>query len=195
MSGHVGGPLSDTLKWSVAADYRDTNGYYSNKNTGSTYSPRTPTRTRAAMIAWTTSRAGMSAGGCCGSPATRMNVDAKLRYGEVDARLHHVQLRLPSAGPFVGASAPTFAENVNDHTFGFNPNIKPFNNQDATEFSVKVDYDLGFADLTAWGLYSDIKNDFGADGTSGAFGFFNTDQRCIDTTTTGNARDASPASR
>jgi hypothetical protein len=35
-----------------------------------------------------------------------------------------------------------------------------------------MERDLGWADLTAWTLYSDIENSFGADGTSGAFGFF-----------------------
>ena len=34
------------------------------------------------------------------------------------------------------------------------------------------------ATLTGWALYSDIDNDLVADGTSGAFGFFNNDEQC-----------------
>jgi len=41
---------------------------------------------------------------------------------------------------------------------------------------------MDWATLTTWGLYSDIENSLGADGTSAAFGFFNADQPCIDTT-------------
>ena len=64
----------------------------------------------------------------------------------------------------------------------FQPNIDPTNEQDALEVSVKFETELERANLTAWVLYSDINNSFGADGTSGAFGFFNTDPECINTT-------------
>ena len=88
--------------------------------------------------------------------------------------------RLPSMRPSTcpiwrRLRRPKLAEDVNDHEFQFNPNVDSFNEQEATEFSVKVDYDLGWADLIGWGLYSDIQNNLGADGTSGAFGFFNGD--------------------
>jgi iron complex outermembrane receptor protein len=53
-----------------------------------------------------------------------------------------------------------------------------FNNQEALEVSIKADWDLGWADLTAWGLYSDIDNNLGSDGTSAAFGFFWSDPLC-----------------
>ena len=71
--------------------------------------------------------------------------------------------------------------NVNDHVFQFNPNIDSFNDQEATEFSVKMDWDLGWADLTGWGLYSDVQNSLGSDGTSAAFGFFWDDPLCRST--------------
>ena len=117
-------------------------------------------------------------------PTDSLKVDAKLRYGEVDGgaitfnSVFHLPNLVPVIGLFGQPNGDKAYENVNDHDFQFNPNIKPFNDQDSTEFSVKVDFDLGWADLTAWGLYSDINNDFGADGTSGAFGFFNGTPRC-----------------
>jgi iron complex outermembrane recepter protein len=77
---------------------------------------------------------------------------------------------------------PAGYENVNGHQFQFDNNIDPFNNQEATEISVKLDNDLGWANLTAWALYSDIQNDLGADGTSGAFQFFFPRPTCISST-------------
>ena len=37
LSGTVGGPATDTLSWSLTGDYRNTNGFYENKNTGSDF--------------------------------------------------------------------------------------------------------------------------------------------------------------
>ena len=178
LTGSVGGPATDTLKWSISADYRDSNGYYSNKNTGDTYSRNAyPDPGCDDCVDYFE---GWNVGGrLIWEPSDDLSVDSKLRYGKVDAGAitFNSVFHLPGLTGFGAA----FAEDVNSHDFGFYPNIKPFNNQETTEFSVKVDYDVGFGDLTAWGLYSDIENSFGADGTSGAFGFFNTDQRCIDT--------------
>ncbi|MEZ5565047.1 MAG: TonB-dependent receptor [Gammaproteobacteria bacterium] len=124
-------------------------------------------------------------------PSANLTVDGKVRVGSVDAGSisFNSVFHIPSLVGFLENAffyAPEVAayanENVNGHKFQFDNNIKPYNNQDSLEASVKVDYDLGWADLTAWGLYSDIDNDLGADGTSGAFGFFFTEQQCIDTT-------------
>jgi iron complex outermembrane receptor protein len=181
VAGLVGGPLSDTLKWSLSADYRDTDGYYKNKDTGSAFpSQYYPDPGCDDCVDyfedWSTT------GRLIWEPSDSLSVDTKIRYGEVDGAsitfnsVFHLPLPVQFGAP------PAFYENVNEHEFGFNPNIKPFNDQDSLEISSKVDYDLGWADLTAWGLYSDNDNSFGADGTSGAFGFFNTQQRCIDST-------------
>jgi iron complex outermembrane receptor protein len=120
-----------------------------------------------------------------------MTVDGKLRVGDVEAgsitfnSVFHIPSLvgfLENAFGFPSEVAAFANEDVNGHDFQFDNNIIPFNNQEAVEASVKVDYDLGWADVTAWGLYSDIENDLGADGTSGAFRFFFPDQQCRDTT-------------
>ncbi len=120
-----------------------------------------------------------------------LTIDTKLRYGEVDASsitfnsIFHIP-SLPGVLEGLGIPADVAAggnEDVNAHPFQFNPNVESFNNQEALEFSVKADADLGFADFVGWFLYSDIENNLGADGTSGAFGFFASDPRCIATTT------------
>lgn len=129
-------------------------------------------------------------------PTSKLSVDGKVRVGSVDAgaitfnSLFHIPSLvgfLETAFGYTPADAAFANEDVNGHHFEFDNNIKPYNNQDSLEASIKADYDLGWADLTAWTLYSDIENDLGADGTSGAFGFFFADQQCIDTTAQLNA--------
>ena len=107
--------------------------------------------------------------------------DLKARYGEVDAAAitFNAAFALPTFGQFV---FPEFFEDVNDHQFVFQGNIDPQNDQESLELSVKVDKELAWADFTAWLLYSDIENSLSADGTSGAFGFFNTEPNCISST-------------
>ena len=59
----------------------------------------------------------------------------------------------------------------------------PDNDQDAFEFSTKVDQALDGMNLTGWFLYSDIENNLISDGTSAAFGFYNNDPVCQQTVT------------
>ncbi|MDH4021657.1 MAG: TonB-dependent receptor [Gammaproteobacteria bacterium] len=178
LSGLYGGPVSDTLGLSISADYRDSDGYYKNAFYGGTSNvDNFESWDVGARAVW--------------QPADNLTVDGKLRVGSVDAGsiTFNSVFHIPSLVDFLETAFfydPAVAaygnENVNGHNFQFDNNIVPFNNQDSVEASIKVDYDLGWADLTAWTLYSDIENDLGADGTSGAFGFFWTEQQCIDTT-------------
>lgn len=181
LSGNLGGPISDTLRWSVSADYRDTDGFYSNVDTGSDFSSEFyPDSGCDDCVDYFES---WSLGGrLIWDASADMSVDTKIRYGEVDAASITFNSVFHLPAPVQFGQPATFYENVNDHEFRFYPNIIPFNTQDALEISSKLDYDLGDAKLTVWGLYSDIENTFGADGTSGAFGFFNAQQRCQDST-------------
>jgi iron complex outermembrane receptor protein len=109
--------------------------------------------------------------------------DLKARIGEVDAAsiTFNAAFALPAFATVLGV--PQFFEDVNDHQFIFQPNIDPQNDQDALELSGRLDRMLGtWGELNAWLLYSDIDNAFYADGTSGAFGFFNAEPTCIGTT-------------
>jgi len=91
-------------------------------------------------------------------------VDAKLRYGEYSGASINFNsvFHIPALG---GA----FFEDVNAHPFNYYSNIRPTNDQRTIEGSVKLDHDLGGVKLTAWALYSDVKNDLTADGTSADF--------------------------
>jgi len=183
ISGLVGGPVSDTLGISVSGDFRDTDGYYNNAYVAAT-SPAGSTSVVDNFQSWDLALRAVW------EPSDDLTVDGKVRVGDVEAgsitfnSLFHIP---DFVGVLEGIGFPSevaaFAnEDVNGHDFQFDNNIIPFNNQEALEISAKVDYDLGWADVTAWGLYSDIENELGADGTSGAFGFFWNDQQCIDTT-------------
>jgi len=183
LSGLIGGPVSDTLGLSVSGDFRDTDGYY--KNSYYADQPFSDTSVVDNFESWdVAARAVWQA-------SDNLTVDGKVRVGQVDAGSisFNSVFHIPSLVNFLindffydPAVAAYGNENVNGHNFKFDNNIVPFNNQDSVEVSLKVDYDMGWADLTAWSLYSDIENDLGADGTSGAFGFFWTEPQCIDTT-------------
>jgi iron complex outermembrane receptor protein len=184
LSGLFGGPVSDTLGISVSGDWRDTDGYYNNAFVAS-QNPFGSTDVVDNFNSWDVGARAVW------QPTDNLTVDGKVRVGEVEAGsiTFNSVFHIPSLVGFLEGAfgfppeVAAFAnENVNGHDFQFDNNIIPFNNQDSLEVSVKTDYDLGWADLTAWGLYSDIENDLGADGTSGAFGFFFPDQQCRDTT-------------
>jgi iron complex outermembrane receptor protein len=168
VTGDVSGPLSDSLFWGLSGDFRSTDGFFSN-----TYASYLGVSDEIdSSESWNIN------GRLVFEPSDELSVDAKLRYGEVDGSsiIFNSVFHIPAVAD--AFASPAFAEDVNDHPFLFNPNLKSFNNQEATEFSLKVDYDLGWADLTGWGLYSDIENDLGADGTSAAFGFFWAEPTC-----------------
>lgn len=182
VTGNVGGAVNDSLRLGLTGTFRDSDGYYNNRFQDS--------QGRDASVvdyfqSWDIG------GRAIWTPSDNLKVDTKFRYGEVDAAsiafnsVFHIPDFPFILDNFLGRTPEEAAagnENVNDHQFFFDNNIVPTNKQEATEFSVKVDYDLGFADLTAWGLYSNIENNLTADGTSGAFRFFFTEQRCRDTT-------------
>lgn len=177
-SGLIGGPVTNTLGLSISGSYRDSDGYYKNAfYGGSSNVDNFESWDVGARAVW--------------QPTDNLTVDGKIRAGDVEAgsitfnSVFHIPSLvgfLESAFFYDPAVAAFGNENVNGHNFQFDNNIVPFNNQDSLEASVKIDYDMGWADLTAWGLYSDIENELGADGTSGAFGFFWGEDQCIDTT-------------
>ena len=94
-------------------------------------------------------------------------VDIKARYADLSGASinFNAAFHLPNFG---GA----FNEDVDDHPFGYYSNIRPTNDQQSFDVSAKVEHDFGSATLTAWALYSDIKQDLVADGTSADFARF-----------------------
>lgn len=174
-AGSIEGPLVEgKLAYRLGADYRKSDGYFRNsfQNNAATVD-RFEAYNIDGRFVWT--------------PSEVLEVDTKIRYGEVDASAitFNANFNLPNFAAAVGA--PLANEDPNDHEFVFQPNIVSDNNQESLEFSTKFDYDMDGMTLTGWFLYSDIENDLIADGTSAAFGFFNNDPACISSTADLNA--------
>ena len=119
-------------------------------------------------------------------PTDTLSIDTKIRYSEVSAASisFNAAFELPF---FVGAlegvtgfgvDNTAASIDVNDFEWVYSPNVDPENEQDTLEVSVKVDKQFDSGTLTAWALYSDQDQYFLADGTSGAFGFYDNLGHC-----------------
>ncbi len=162
----VAGPISNSIRGSLMGEYFTTDGYYKNEYLGR--DDVVDNRENWAL----TGRLIFDVG-------DNTEIDTKLRYGEVDA----ASITFNSVFNIGDLGGP-FYENVNDHKFRFYNNIVHTNDQEALEFSAKIETEFDAVTLTAWGLYSDIDNQLGADGTSAAFAFFAPDGACQSTVDT-----------
>ena len=169
-SGSVESALAEGINFRLQGDYRSTEGFYENSYLdGAKNVDDYRGYNINARMTW--------------DSAEETSWDFKFRHGEVSAAsiTFNAAFHLPLFAQLF--SVPQFFEDVNDHEFVFQSNIDPSNEQQATEFSARVDHALGWADMRAWFLYSKIDNNLAADGTSGAFGFFNANQHCLDSVT------------
>ena len=163
VSGNVRGPIvEEQLFFGLGGDWRTTDGFYENTFLGrddivddfENYNIN-------GRLIW--------------EPNSDVSLDLKARYGEVDS----ASITFNAAFALPLFEAVNGFEDVNDHDFVFVNNIDPSNEQETLELSGKLDWDLGFATLTAWTLYSDIDQNFLADGTSGGFGFYAGEANCM----------------
>lgn len=69
-------------------------------------------------------------------------------------------------------------EDPNDHGFVYLNNIKPENEQENVNLSLKGDWDVGLGTLTSYVAYNDQTNYFLTDGASGAFYLYALDPVC-----------------
>ena len=175
LQGSIGGALiEDELFVHFSGSKRDSDGFFRNSfQGGDPIVDRFEDYNLTGRLLW--------------EPNDQFSLDAKTRVAEVDASAitFNATFHLPNFA--AAAGAPLANEDVNDHNFVFQPNVRSDNNQDAFEFSLKADYEADWGSITAWALYSDIENDLIADGTSAAFGFFNNNPTCQATTAGLNA--------
>jgi len=149
-NGYLAGPLGNGIGFVLSADYRTTDGFYRNR-----FLDR---KVVDDQEAWNVD------GRIVAALGEATTIDAKARYGE----LHGASINFNSSFhlPLLGGA---FYEDINKHPFSFYSNIRPTNDQKTFEASLKLDHDFGAVALSAWALYSDIKNDLVADGTSADF--------------------------
>jgi iron complex outermembrane receptor protein len=96
-------------------------------------------------------------------------IDVKAKY----SKLKSGAINFNAAVSFFEAAtifgAPPFDQNPNENVFFYTNNIKPRNEQENKDFSVKGDWDVGVGALTAVLAYNDQTNFFLTDGASDAF--------------------------
>jgi iron complex outermembrane receptor protein len=173
----LSGPISENIGFVVNGDYATSDGFLRNSFF--------PSSQNAALYPGTTSdpasindyEAWNVNGRLVIEPSDATKIDAKIRYGKrtSGAISFNAIFQIPFLAEILG---PDFNIDANDHNFIFTPNIDPLNEQQTFDASIKLDSDLGFADLTAYVAYNNTKNFFYADGTSGSFAFFNGETTC-----------------
>ena len=153
-STHVAGPLGEGAGFVLSGNYSKTDGFYRNLFLGNA-------KVVDDKESW----------GIDGRVMFGMNsdtqIDLKARYSE----LHGASINFNAAFhlPNFAAVNPKFYEDVDDHVFRYYSNIRPTNDQTSFDVSAKIDHDFGSTKLIAWLLYSDVKQDLVADGTSADF--------------------------
>ncbi len=156
-----GAIVEDELFFRLSGDWRTTDGFYTNSFLGKDdVVDNFENFNINGRLMW--------------EPNPSLSVDLRARYGEVNAAsiTFNSAFALPAFGPEA-------FEDVNKHNFLFQGNVNPSNDQESLELSGKFDFDMDWATLTGWALYSDIDQNFLSDGTSAGFGFFATEANCV----------------
>jgi iron complex outermembrane recepter protein len=151
---YLSGPLGENIGFVLSGNYFSTDGFFRNE-----FLPNR--KTVDDRETWNVN------GRIVAELGDKTTIDAKARYGKLTGAsiAFNASFHLPN----FAAVNPAFYEDVNDKRFRFYSNIRPTNEQKTFEASIKLDHDFGPATLTAWALYSDIKNNLTADGTSADF--------------------------
>lgn len=100
------------------------------------------------------------------------DLDFKAKYSNLKsgAIVMNADVALVDAATFLGI--PSFYADPNEHDFRYINNIAPKNEQKNINFSLRGDWDLGFAGLTSYVAYNRQDNYFLTDGTSAAFSLY-----------------------
>ncbi|WP_051504427.1 TonB-dependent receptor [Sphingomonas jaspsi] len=153
LRGYAAGPISNDAGIVISANYKKSDGFYRNFFLDCHC-------VDDSKIYGIDGRLVVQAG-----PNTEL--DFKARFARFDGAsiAFNAAFHLPN----FAAVNPAFYEDVNDHPFNFYSNIRPTNDQKTYEASAKLEHDFGATKLTAWALYSNVKQNLVADGTSADF--------------------------
>jgi iron complex outermembrane recepter protein len=167
----VSGSLGENVAGRLTVDYRSTDGFYYNSFLEDQVVDDAENYSVQGRVVF--------------DPSDDLSIDTKLRYGKSEAAAitFNAAFELPPFVPFGTPGSESFYQDVNTHEFIFAGNVRPVNEQDVLELSVKADYNMDWATLSAWAFYSDTEDTFIADGTSGAFGFYNSTDACLNSLT------------
>lgn len=105
-------------------------------------------------------------------PLAGGDLDFKAKYSKIDSGAINFNAAVALVDAAAALNAPPFYEDPNDHVFRYINNVKPQNEQENVNLSLKGDWDLGFATLSSYVAYNDQTNYFLTDGTSAAFNLY-----------------------
>ncbi len=150
-SAYISTPIGDNAGFLLSAAYRSTDGFYRNifLNNRKVVDDQKTWAIDGRFVA---------------QLGDNTELDLKARYADLSGASinFNAAFHLPALG---GA----FNEDVDDHPFRYYGNIRPTNDQKSFDASIKLEHDFGATKLTAWALYSDVKQSLTADGTSADF--------------------------
>ena len=163
---YVGGPVGGSAGGSLSAYTRSTDGQFDNSFLGCDdcvdYFEESGAIGRLVFDA---------------GDSGEIDVKAKVSTIESGAINFNASLALAEAAAFLGV--PEFQEDANDHAFVYLNNVKPVNEQDNLNLSIKGEWEVGGGStLTAIAAYNDQDNFFLTDGTSAAFFLYSLTASC-----------------
>jgi iron complex outermembrane receptor protein len=161
---YLGGPIAGDVRGSISAYTRNTDGQF--KNIYLNCSDCVDTFEENGVIG----RLLFDVGGG--------QMDFKAKYSKLSSGAINFNASLALVDAAAYLNTPSFWENPNNHKFEYINNIKPRNDQENVNLSLRGDWDLDFATLTSYIAYNDQKNDFLTDGTSAAFGLYGLNPVC-----------------
>ena len=150
------GPLGDSLRGSIAASYREFDGFYDNifegAPTGVDYLEDTTVRGR---LIWDLN--------------DRAQLDLRASVSEVEggAINFNAGFAIPAFAANFGSE--TFFIDVNDLDFRYTFNVPGENQQETTEIAAKLDYETDIGDFSVTATYNDLDEYLLSDGTSATF--------------------------
>lgn len=175
-SMRLSGPLGDSVRGSLSASYRETDGFYENTyenaTTGVDYLEDTTIRGR--MI-WDI------------NDNSTLDLRASTSSVEGGAINFNAAFAIPVFASVFGSE--TYFQDVNTMPFRYVFNVPGENEQDTTELAAKFDMETDIGDLTVIASYNDLEEYLISDGTSATFyGYEISSPACVsDRTTLNNA--------
>jgi iron complex outermembrane receptor protein len=161
---YVGGPVGSTVRGSIGAYTRSTDGYYDN------------TYLNCDDCVDKFSEDGVAGRLLFDLAGGEMDFKAKWSQLSSGAINFNASLALVDAAAFL--NTPSFYADPNDQKFVYINNINPKNEQDNVNLSLRGDWDLSFATLTGYVAYNDQENYFLTDGASAAFQLYGLNPVC-----------------
>ncbi|WP_327194287.1 TonB-dependent receptor [Novosphingobium album (ex Hu et al. 2023)] len=153
-TAYLSGPLAEGVGALVSGYYRTTDGYFRNAYLDNR-------KVVDDQKVWSVD------GRLTAEIGDATELDVKSRYSKLTGA--SINFNASFHLPNFAAVNPAFYENVNDHEFNYYSNIRPTNTQKTFDISAKLEHDFGSTKLTAWALYSDVRQSLTADGTSADF--------------------------